>query len=100
MTKDRLIRAFFLLVSLLLLVFSWSCLQYAGLAQEQGIAGAQAVEAMGVLIYVLFLLPLVYLRIGSLKKPKWLMVFGFFPPAMLVLCFYLTFTKKEINNSK
>ena len=88
----QLMSVVFLIWSLLVLTFCWSCLQYPELAGAQA-EGVTVVELIGILVYMLFLLPVVYQRLVSLRKPKWLGILAFFPPAMLILCFYLTFAK-------
>jgi len=88
----QLMSVVFLIWSLLVFTFCWSCLQYPELAGTQA-GGVTVVESIGIVVYMLFLLPVVYQRLVSLRKPKWLGILAFFPPAMLILCFYLTFAK-------
>lgn len=92
--RAQLISIAFLIWSLLVFVFSWSCWQYADFAKVQDPAGAQMLELISVVVYIVFLFPIVYWRLVELRKPKWLGILGFFPPAMLGLCIYLSFAKE------
>ena len=95
--KERLGGILFLVFSVLLLVFSWSCYQYQVFAQGRPIEETQIVETVGTIVYIVLLLPLVYWRICALNKPRWLIVFSVFPPALLGICLYLSFAKKTME---